>query len=224
MTRDVRQHAPGRAPRGACLRKATRNTQGVIRSGLDVKSWAEKLPTPEEVRPACCPGCGAASRPLGGHLVLHGHGVRSRQLRGPTTADGTPLTRLVVVRRYRCQRCGATPTVVPAGVVARYLFSGPAVALALALFGVTGLALAEVRRRVSPWATVGATAAAGWGTLRRWAAAVRAGRLFGVRAVPEGWTARQVAARAATTLAARAPAAAGTADVVADAFVGALSG
>ena len=32
-----------------------------------------------------CP-CGQPSRPTGGALGLHGHGVRDRQLRGPTAA------------------------------------------------------------------------------------------------------------------------------------------
>jgi hypothetical protein len=157
-------------------------------------------------------------------VVLHGHGVRSRQVRGPATHEGPPTLRVTAVRRYLCTRCGATPTVTPSDILPRRLFSAPAIALALALFGVSEVALTDVRARISPWATVGATAAAGWVSLRRWVADVRAGRLFSVRAVPETWTARQVAARAATTLAARAPVRAGTDNVLADAFVGALSG
>jgi len=104
------------------------------------------------------------------------------------------------------------------------LFSASAIALALALFSVSAMAMSEVRARISPWTTVGATAAASWCSLRRWVRAVREGRLFGVREVPSSWTARQVAARAATTVAARAPVRPGADDVVADAFVGALSG
>lgn len=137
---------------------------------------------------------------------------------------GRPELRLTWVRRYLCTKCGATPTVAPREVLTRRLFSASAIALALALFGVSAMASTEVRARISPWAVVGATAAASWSSLRRWVRAVRDGRLFGVRAVPVAWTARQVAARAATTVAARAPVRAGTDDVVADAFVGALSG
>lgn len=134
------------------------------------------------------------------------------------------MLRVTAVRRYLCTKCGATTTVAPREVATRRLFSACAIGLALALFGVSKLSLSEVRARISPWATVGATSAATWGTALRWVAAVRAGRLFEVRAAPATWTARQFAARAATTLAARAPVRPGTDDVVADAFVGALSG
>jgi hypothetical protein len=109
-------------------------------------------------------------------------------------------------------------------VLTRRLFSASAIALALALFGVSGQSLRRVRARISPWATVGATSAAGWVSVRRWVKAVTEGRLFAVRAVPATWTARQVAARAATTLAARAPVGPGTGNLQADAFVGAQSG
>lgn len=62
-----------------------------------------------------------------------------------------------------------------------------------------------IRQRVSPWVVVGATAFTRWKTLPRWVAAVAAGRLFTcVRPPPQGWSARQVAERAATTLAAHA--------------------
>ncbi len=65
---------------------------------------------------------------------------------------------------------------------------------------------AEVRRPVSPLRVVGATAAAGWASLRRWCRAVRAQQLFtAVRALPADATLREVAARAATTLAAYGP-------------------
>jgi hypothetical protein len=123
-----------------------------------------------------------------------------------------PVLGGIVTRRYRCQPCGAVIAVVPAGVLRRRLYTAGAIALALALYGVIGLAPAEVRARVSPLRIVGATAAGGWASLRRWARAVRRGRLFGgVRAPAETATLRQVAARAATTLAAYAPAAGGLA-------------
>jgi hypothetical protein len=92
---------------------------------------------------------------------------------------------------------------------------------ALALWGVSGLALAQVRGRVSPVAIVGAAAAAGWASLHRWSRAVRAGRLFPVvRTLPAEATPRQVAARKATTLAAYAPGA-GVLSVDSAAFLGA---
>lgn len=134
---------------------------------------------------------------------------------------GTPRLLGILARRYECQSCGAIVMVVPRGVVYRRLYSGGAIALALAFWGVAGLAPAEVRKRVSPFAIVGATAAAGWASLRRWSRAVRAGRLFPVvRALPAQATLRQVAARAATTLAAYAPGAGGL-SIDSAAFLGA---
>jgi transposase len=74
---------------------------------------------------------------------------------------------------------------------------------------------------VSPLRIVGPTAAAGWASLRRWCRAVRARRLFqAVRALPAEAALRQVAARAATTLAAFALSSGGLA-VESAAFIGA---
>jgi len=104
----------------------------------------------------------------------------------------------------------------------RRLFSACAIALALALFGLSKLPLHAVRERVSPWATVGATAASTWRTVPRWTVAIRDGRLFrAVRRAPRDWTPRQIAARAATTLAAFSPLSLGVEDLIASAFYGA---
>jgi hypothetical protein len=84
-----------------------------------------------------------------------------------------------------------------------WLFSAPAIAWALALYGLAKVAASEVRRRVSPWTIVGATSAGTWPSLKRWIRAVREGRLFSaVRRCPAGWSPRQVAERVAATLAA----------------------
>ena len=109
----------------------------------------------------------------------------------------------------------------PRGLVRRRLYSASAIALALALYGVAGHSLAEVRRQVSPFRIVGPTAASGWASLRRWCRLVRARRLFpAVRPLSAEATLRHVAARAATTLAASAPSMGGLA-VEAAAFLGA---
>lgn len=127
----------------------------------------------------------------------------------------------VVCRRYRCLACGAILLVVPRGILRSRLYSGGAIALALALWGVEGLAPAEVRTRVSPWRIVGAAAAAGWASLRRWARAVRERALFTcVRASPEGARLRAIAARAATTLVAYAPSAVEALPISTRAFLG----
>jgi hypothetical protein len=173
---------------------------------LDVKRWMERPPTVDEVRPGRCPACEAPSRPVGGLLGLHGHGLRERHQWGPVVLGAAATVIAILARRYQCQPCGAVVLVVPRDILRRRLYSAGAIALALALWGVAGLAPPEVRRRVSPFAIVGATAAAGWASLRRWTGAVRARRLFPiVRALPGEASLRQVAARAATTLAAYAP-------------------
>lgn len=175
----------------------------------------------DEVRPGRCPICGASSRPAGGALGLHGHGLRERHQWSPLEPSDTPSLIGVLLRRYLCQSCGAVVVVGPRGLVRRRLYSAGAIALTLALYGVAGLAPAEVRRRVSPLRIVGPTAAAGWASLRRWSRAVRARRLFpAVRALPADATLRQVAARAATTLAAYAPGA-GRLAIESAAFLGA---
>jgi hypothetical protein len=178
----------------------------IVQSALDVKRWMERPPTVDEVRPARCPACEAPSRPVGGLLGLHGHGLRERHQWGPAVLGAAAAVVAILARRYQCQPCGAVVLVVPRGILRRRLYSAGAVALALALWSVAELAPAEVRRRVSPFTILGATAAAGWASLRRWSRAVRAGRLFPVvRALPAEASLRQAAARAATTLAACAP-------------------
>ena len=174
-------------------------------------------PTVAEVRLGACPCCGIPSRPAGGLLGLHGHGLRERHQWGPAELGGAPGLIGVLLRRY----CGAVVVVGPRGISPGRLYGAGAIALALALWGGSGLTPAATRRRVSPFAIVGATAAAGWASLRRWSRAVQAGRLFpAVRALPAGSRLRQVAARAATTLAACAPASGGL-SIESAAFLGA---
>ena len=194
----------------------------IVYAELDVKSWRARFPSADEVRPASCPCCDAPSRPAGGRLVVHGHGVRTRDQWGPPDATAPPEVGEVVCRRYHCLACGAVLLVVPRGILRRRLYSAGAIALALALWGVDGLAAGEVRVRISPWHVVGDAAATGWASLRRWARAVRAFTLFRcVRALPVGARLRQVAARAATTLAAYAPSSADALPIPTRAFLGA---
>ncbi len=93
----------------------------------------------------------------------------------------------------------------PCGVLRSCLFAASAIGLALALWAVHRLPARQVRQRVSPWSVVGATAAGGWASLRRWVR--QAPQLFpGVRPCPNDWTDRQRAERIATSLAAFSPA------------------
>ena len=153
-------------------------------------------PSVEGARPGQCPGCGAASRPPGAGLGLHGHGLRDRQLRGPPAADAAATTQVLACRRYRCTGCGAVVLVVPRGVAPRRHYGHAAIAFALALWALGGAPAAAVRRRVCAWPVTGA-AATGWRTLRRWADAARTALGLADR--------RAAAARAAQIAAGRAP-------------------
>jgi len=186
--------------------KKARSHTTIVRSTIDVKRWMERTPSVDEARPGQCPKCAAASHPVGRGLQIWGHGLRDRQQRGPLEPLGDPVEITIRVRRYVCRLCTAVIVVVPLGVIAGRLFCAAAIGLAVALFGVAKLPMGEVRRRVSPWQHVGTSAAGSWLSLRRWVHAIRERRLFAsVRSSPSGFTAREIAARAAQTLAALAP-------------------
>ena len=93
--------------------------------------------------------------------------------------------------------------VVPREVLPRRQYSAAAIGLALALWGLVQATALAVRLRVSPATTLGFNAMAGWVTLRRWAKAVKR-RPLPLGAGPPGPSAtlREVAAGAATALAA----------------------
>jgi hypothetical protein len=193
----------------------------IVVSRLDVKTWLAQVPGVDTVRPAACPCCGRASAPPGGRLGIIGHGLRERQQRGPLVAGGAPRLVTVQARRYACG-CGAILTVVPSETLPRRLYTVSAIAWALALFGVEQAPAALVRRRTSPLGIIGATAVAGWATLRRWVRAVRDRHLLPkVRPSPTDFTDRQVAERAAMTAAALAPPALATLEISARSFAGA---
>lgn len=173
--------------------------EGIVYSAVDVKIWAEMVPEVDAVRPGCCTQCGAASRPLGAALVLVGHGLRERQIRGPATATGQPAVRTIWVRRYRCRRCGGLTTVLPRGLTARRHYSASAIGLSLCLYGMQQLSLGQTRARVCPWRF--GFEPERWATLPKWVAAIQQGRLFAaVRACPPTFTVRDRAERAAATL------------------------
>jgi hypothetical protein len=137
----------------------------ILRTGISVKKWIENPPSVN------------ASREPGRSLGLHGHGTRTRQLRGPTSPDGKPKEFEIRLRRYQCQRCFATMTVGPAGLLLRLLFMAPAIALALFLLA-TGATYPAVRRKVSLWEIVGPTAHVRWTSRIRWARRAARGELW----------------------------------------------
>jgi transposase len=174
----------------------------VIRTGVAIKSWIAQTPSVDEVRPVRCAGCGAASRPVGSTLNVHGQGLMQRQVRGVLEVDGESGVYVLDVRRYECQRCGAVMTVVPAEVLARRQYSASTIALALHLWLTMGLSDRVVRDQVCAWRRRGRSAR-GWAQLYRWAR--QAASLFALpRPAPLGSlsaTARHVL----TTLRALAP-------------------
>ena len=155
-------------------------------------------------------------------MVLHGHGGRERQLRGPDHPGAVPAVSGITIRRYQCQICRCVVVVVPAEVLPRRLYPANAVALALAMFGVLRQAARAIRARTSPWRIVGA-GATGSATLRRWVRAVREASLWCcVRSAPSTWPAWKVAERAATTVAAHAPPSDATPPITGAVFTGAV--
>jgi hypothetical protein len=182
-----------------------RSHGSVIQSPRDLKSWIARPPTVAEARPAACPGCKAASCPFGGRIQLQGHGLRQRQVCGPPGPGEEAAIVVVTGRRYRCVCCGAVLLVVPREVLPRRRYSAAAIGFALALWGLVQATALAVRLRVSPAKVVGFDAMAGWVTLRRWAKAVQQRRLFAsVPTAGPSATLREVAAFAATALAASA--------------------
>ncbi len=153
---------------------------------------------------------------------MHGHGTRTRQVRGPSGPGRPAVTVEILARRYRCILCRAVIVVVPREIRARRLYSAAAIGLALALWGLAGKTSTEVRRLISPASIVGETAATGWVTLRRWARAVANQQLvaWALGARPHA-TLRQVAASAAVALAASASPATRTLPLEQRAFFGA---
>ena len=111
-----------------------RSGERICRSSVGVKAWQTEIPTVSAVRPARCSCCGAASRPAGRNLVIHGDGTRERQMWGPESAEGPPGMVAVRARRYQCQRCGTSMLVVPGEILRRRLYTAPAMGLALALW------------------------------------------------------------------------------------------
>jgi hypothetical protein len=151
---------------------------------------------------------------------IHGHGLVQRQQRGPPGPGQPARTQVLACRRYQCQGCGAVWTVLPASAVARKHFSGAAIALALALWGLCGLGVEQVRGLVNDWKHTGAMPSR-WRSLGRWAEQVAAGSLFSTLEVHVEGAARTVAARAAQVLCGHAPPAQRGQPLAWQAFVGA---
>lgn len=114
--------------------------------------------------------CDRPSRLPGAKLGVIGHGIRNRQLRGPPEPRQAPVERTIFVRRFLCLACGAVMTVVPQQVAPGRWYAAPAIVWALALFGVLGLRLWEIRALVQPDVTRPAGDRTPWRQVARWVA------------------------------------------------------
>jgi hypothetical protein len=199
-----------------------RSAHRIVQSVIDLKSWIEAAPDVDQVRPARCLCCNAPSRPVGGCLGLHGHGLRDRSILGALTPSAEVQWFTVRVRRYRCTACEAIVTVVPRGVLRRRLYSASAIGWVLARVGLDGVTTAQVRAELSPSRVVGVAAVDRWIAASRWIEASREGRLFS-RLGPHaaGSSCRQVAERTVMQLIALAPPCGGDASLAHAAWRGA---
>jgi hypothetical protein len=190
----------------------------VIRTAVSIKSWLAQTPSVDEVRPVCCSGCGAASRPVGGCLNVHGQGLLQRQVRGVLEVGGEPCVIVLSVRRYECQRCMAVMTVVPSGMLAGRQYSASTIALALHLWLSVGQPDRVVRDALCAWRRRGPNAR-GWAQLYRWAREV-AGLFILPRPMGSG-SLPVIAQRVLSTLRSLAPAALSAASLAHQIFEGA---
>ena len=83
---------------------------------------APRLASSSVARPSSCPSCGVPAHPLGGHVQLVGHGLRSRKVRAALTPDDPVIELVISVCRYVCRSCGTAWQVLPAEITlpARY--------------------------------------------------------------------------------------------------------
>lgn len=147
--------------------------------------------------------------------MVHGHGKRERQIRGPLEPGERPVLMGLLVRRYLCTACGVTMTVVPRGVLGRMYFLVGAIGMALALWALCRQPSHEVRSRVSPERHAGPD---WWPSVFRWARSAE--RLLG-RRIGAGRP-RDLAAAIASVLLGHAPAGARGSPVEQRAYLGAV--
>jgi len=83
-----------------------------------------------------------------------------------------------MVRRYQCQQCRLVMTVTTEALLPRKHYGAGTIGLALWLWSVTRWPLAKVRREMSPRTMVGAAAATGWESVKRWASEACLGGLW----------------------------------------------
>ena len=144
----MRQHPP--VGPDDVLGESHRDPPRVVRFALSVRDWIADTPNVLDARPPIPPCCHFASSLPGGRLVLHGHGCRTRTVRGILTNDETPTLQELLARRYLFATCGVTSTVVPADVLPRKHFGVVTIARAFAVDGAIRQSLDAVYRSLNP--------------------------------------------------------------------------
>src|SRR5690606_18656122 len=129
----------------------------------------------DDVRPARCDRCATPAR-SGGRITLQGHGIRQREVVVTPAIDGArPVLEECWVRRYRCTACRAVATVLPHGVLPRFLYSALAIVTAFLLTAASpigeGLSDAEAydRQGMNPSRRWTKPNIYRWRSLDRWA-------------------------------------------------------
>lgn len=135
----------------------------------------DQVPEVGDVRPSACPSC-AHPAVVGVRICLHGHGTRTREVVvGPVFGldrPGEPAQ--CWVRRYRCVECKAGCSVLPPGVMPRFLYSAAAIVMAFFMVEARpagdGLSDREAYRRQGMYACTSWNEAAPyrWRSIGRW--------------------------------------------------------
>lgn len=139
----------------------------------------DACPDVEQCRPACCRWCGRVAHD-GLRLSLYGHGRRPRDVVVLPFGE-CARARLVSTwaRRYRCCHCNRTCTVLPQGVLSRYLYTAWAIVVAWFLVEAepvgAGVDDAEAYRRQGMYARSDWTAVSRyrWRSIGRWKSALQ---------------------------------------------------
>ena len=134
---------------------------------LGVKDSLDGPPDIDAVRPAQCPGCAAASRPVGESIVIIGHGVRRRGLVWKSGVGNVIHELELSVRRFLCRACGVTITVLPCVVMGGIRYALDAIAFCLGTWFAGDATAAELRELFCDEPHID------WPQLRRWAMRIR---------------------------------------------------
>jgi hypothetical protein len=119
-----------------------------------------RLPSVDCLRPTTCPCCGKPAFSLGERLGIVGHGTYRRQVLGLVEASGDGT---ILVRRYLCQGCKRTMSILSAGLHPSRWYAGGVILEALRLHLLEGQSEREVREHFG----IGVDSES-WRSLRRW--------------------------------------------------------